>query len=118
MEDQLNALLGLQTGEIRIVLSQGCVDTLMESVLTDFCRTYPEQRVLLDVLPVDEVLAEVAQNRAHIGLAYNPGAHPDIEYRLSEPQPVELLVNQASAGAAWNASGSQGAAGLLVSRLL
>jgi DNA-binding transcriptional LysR family regulator len=84
LEDQLNALMGLQTGEIRIVLSQGYVDGLMESVLTDFCTTYPGIRILMDILPVDEVLTEVAQNRAHIGLAYNP---------CSALQPVELLVH-------------------------
>jgi len=93
LEDQLNALMGLQTGEIRIVLSQGYVDGLMESVLTDFCTTYPGIRILMDILPVDEVLTEVAQNRAHIGLAYNPSAHPDIEYRCSALQPVEALVH-------------------------
>jgi len=93
LEDRLKALAGMQTGEIRIVLSQGYVDDLMESVMTDFCSAYPGLRVVMDVLPVDQVLAEVAENRAHIGLAYNPSAHPAIEYRGSAAQPVELLVN-------------------------
>ncbi len=65
----------------------------MDEVLTDFCARYPKLDVTVDILPVSTLLQEVAESRAHIGLAYNPPAHPDIEYVATAPQPVVALVH-------------------------
>lgn len=92
LEDQLHALKGLQQGEVQLAMSEGYVDPLVNEVLAPFCAQYPELDVRLEILPVDDVLNEVAESRAHIGLAYNPPPHPRIEYRASAPQPVVLLV--------------------------
>ncbi|CAG2135251.1 LysR family transcriptional regulator [Cupriavidus numazuensis] len=92
LEDQLHALKGLQQGEVLLAMSEGYVDPLVNEVLAPFCAQYPELDVRLEILPVDDVLNEVAESRAHIGLAYNPPPHPRIEYRASAPQPVVLLV--------------------------
>lgn len=91
-EDRLQALHGLRHGQIRIVTSEGYVDSLMDEVLTDFCHRYPGLDISVDVLPVNNVLEEVAQSRAHIGLAYNPPPHAEIECLATSSQPVELLV--------------------------
>lgn len=92
LEDQLHLLKGLQQGEVRVVLSEGYVDLLVNEVLARFCARYPLLDIRMDILPVDNVLAEVAESRAHIGLAYNPPPHPRIAYRASAPQPVVLLM--------------------------
>jgi len=95
LEDRLRALHGLQRGHIRLAISEGYIDGLMEEVLSDFHMHYPRLDVAVDILPVNDVLEEVAESRAHIGLAYNPPAHPDIVYRATSSQPVVLLVNAA-----------------------
>lgn len=92
LEDQLQAIKGLQQGHVRVVISEGYVDVLVDNVLAPFCRQYPKLDVTLDILPVVDVLHEVAENRAHIGLAYNPPAHPHIDFRAASLQPVMLLV--------------------------
>lgn len=92
-EDRLQALRGLQHGQIRIATSEGYIDCLMDEVLTDFCARYPKLDVTVDLLPVSKLLQEVAESRAHIGLAYNPPAHPDIEYVATSSQPVVVLVH-------------------------
>jgi len=92
LEDQLHSLKGLQQGEVRLVLSEGYVDLLVNEVLAEFCERYPGLDIRMDILAVDGVLEEVAESRAHIGLAYNPPPHPRIEYRASAAQPVVLLV--------------------------
>jgi len=92
-EERLQALKGLQRGEVRIVSSEGFVDPLMDEVLTDFCAEYPGLNVFMDVLPNNEVVTEVAENRAHMGLAYNPPANTDVEFSASSHQPVKLLVS-------------------------
>jgi len=92
-EDRLQALRGLQHGQIRIATSEGYVDGLMDEVLTDFCARYPRLDVTVDILPVNNVLQEVAESRAHIGLAYNPPSHADVRWVATSSQPVVLLVH-------------------------
>ncbi|HEY2021728.1 LysR family transcriptional regulator [Paraburkholderia sp.] len=92
LEDQLHALKGLQRGQIRLAVSEGFVDTLVDDVLAPFCAQYPELEIGLDMLAVDAIQEEVAESRAHIGLAYNPPPHPRIEHRASSLQPVVLLL--------------------------
>lgn len=92
LEDQLQAIKGLKQGQVRVVISEGYVDALVDNVLAPFCKQYPRLDVMLDTLPVDDVLKEVAENRAHIGLAYNPPLHAHIDDRATSSQPVMLLV--------------------------
>jgi DNA-binding transcriptional LysR family regulator len=92
LEDQLHALKGLQQGQIRLAISEGYVDTLVDDVLAPFCARYPRLEIDLKMFPVDDLLDEVAQSRAHIGLAYNPPPHERIDIRASSAQPVVLLV--------------------------
>lgn len=92
LEDQLQAIKGLQQGQVRVAISEGYVDTLVDNVLAPFCKQFPQLDISLDTLPVDDVLKEVAENRAHIGLAYNPPAHPHIECRAASAQPLVLLL--------------------------
>lgn len=92
-EERLQAVKGLQRGEVRIVSSEGYVDSLMDAVLTDFCTEYPGLNVIMDVLPNNEVVSEVAESKAHLGFAYNPPDNPDIEFEASSHQPVMLLVS-------------------------
>src|ERR1700676_4709917 len=92
LEDQLHALKGLQQGHIQLAVSEGYVDTLVDDVLAPFCARYPRLEISLTMLAVDALLDDVAESRAHIGLAYNPPPHPRIEYRASSLQPVVLLL--------------------------
>ena len=92
-EQRLQALQGLQQGHVRLAISEGYIDGLMDEVLTDFCAQYPQLDITVDALPVNDVVGEVVESRAHIGLAYNPPTHPDIEYRATSSQRVELLVH-------------------------
>ena len=92
LEDRLQALRGLQAGHVQLAVSEGYVDALINEVLTYFCAQYPKLSIGIDMLPVDDLLKEVAEGRAHIGLAYNPPPHPHIEYRANSSQPVVLLV--------------------------
>ena len=92
LEDQLHALKGLQQGHIQLAVSEGYVDTLVDDVLAPFCARYPKLDIGMEMLAVDAILDEVAESRAHIGLAYNPPPHPRIGIRASSSQPVVLLL--------------------------
>ncbi|VVE07070.1 LysR family transcriptional regulator [Pandoraea anhela] len=92
LEDRLHALKGLRQGHVQLVMSEGYADVLVDEVLTPFCAQYPELSIGVQSLGVDDILNEVAESRAHIGLAYNPPPHERIEYRATSSQPVVLLV--------------------------
>lgn len=69
LEDRLHALKGMQQGHVRLAVSEGYVDTLVDDVLAPFCTRYPRLEIDVRMLAVDDLLEEVAQSRAHIGLA-------------------------------------------------
>lgn len=91
-EERLQALRGLQMGQVRVVTSEGFVERLMNDVLSGFSASHPGLELTLDVLPVNSVLLELAESRAHIGLAYNPPVQADIMAVAASAQPVVLLV--------------------------
>ena len=92
LEDRLQALRGLQSGHVRLAISEGFVDVLVDQVLAAYCARYPGLEIAIDTLSADALVQEVAESRAHIGLAYNPPAHAAVERRAGSRQPVVLLA--------------------------
>ncbi|MDR6391399.1 LysR family transcriptional regulator [Paraburkholderia phenoliruptrix] len=92
LEDHLHALKELRQGHIQLAVSEGFVDTFVDDVLAGFCTRYPQLEISMNMLAVDALLDEVEENRAHIGLAYNPPPRARIEHRASSLQPVVLLL--------------------------
>src|SRR5471032_2621840 len=92
LDDRLQALRGLQSGHVRVAISEGFVDVLVDQVLAPFCARYPGLDIAVDTLSADALVQEVAEGRAHIGLAYNPPPHAAIEHRASCRQPVVLMA--------------------------
>jgi len=92
LEDRLQALRGLQSGHVRLAISEGFVDVLVDEVLAAFCTRHPGLDIAIDTLSADALVREVAENRAHIGLAYNPPADAAIEQRAGARQPIVLMA--------------------------
>ena len=92
LEDRLQALRGLQSGHVRIAISEGFVDVLVDQVLAAFCARHPGLEVAIDTLSADALVQQVAEGHAHIGLAYNPPPHAAVEHRASCRQPVVLVA--------------------------
>lgn len=92
-EMKIQALQGLEHGGVRIAASEGYIESLIGDVVSDFSTDYPRLDVWVDILPVNSVVSDVIDGRAHIGLAYNPPAHPDIEYCATAPRPLSVVVH-------------------------
>ncbi len=92
LEDRLEALRGLRSGTVRVAISEGFVDVLVDQVLAAFCARHPGLEIALDTLSADALVLEVAEGRAHVGLAYNPPPHAAVEAAASCRQPVVLMV--------------------------
>ena len=92
LEDRLQSLRGLQSGHVRLAISEGFVDVLVDQVLAAFCARFPGLDIAVDTLSADALVRDVAEGRAHVGLAYNPPPHAAIEQRASCRQPVVLMA--------------------------
>ncbi|SDV49854.1 LysR family transcriptional regulator [Chitinasiproducens palmae] len=92
LEDRLQAIDDLQHGAVRIAASEGFVEGLLDEVLGDFCEQHPHLAITLNVLPVNDIVSEVLNDVAHIGLAYNPPADPRLDVRRAVSAPVKLLT--------------------------
>ena len=89
---QLEALDSLNAGSVRIVASEGFIDGLLTQVVAPFCARHPRVSVLIDALPVNELTTALLEDKAHIGVAYNPQAHAELQFAASAPAPLKALV--------------------------
>ncbi|MBV8035427.1 MAG: LysR family transcriptional regulator [Pelomonas sp.] len=89
---QLQSLKSISAGSVRIVASEGFIDSLLAQVVAPFCAAHPQVSVSIDALPVNELISAIAEDRAHIGVAYNPQAHKDLQFVASAPAPLKVLA--------------------------
>jgi DNA-binding transcriptional LysR family regulator len=92
LSERLRAIESMDAGTVRIVASEGFIDGLLDQVVAPFCEAHPKLSVVLDALPVSELIGEVIDDTAHIGLAYNPQSEPQLHFVASAVAPAKLLV--------------------------
>lgn len=100
---EVSDLNRLRTGTLRIATGGGFIDDLITNALQQFSEQYPGMRFVLSVCPGDEVLRQVRDDRADIGLLISfpnqrpPTRVPTIKTFLSHDfQPLSLIVNSTS----------------------
>jgi DNA-binding transcriptional LysR family regulator len=89
---RLDELSGLQRGELNIVAGEGFADDLVHNVLAGFSKKHPNIRVTLQLAAATEAVREVAENRAHIGLALSPPPDPAIRIVACRGMPLCAIV--------------------------
>jgi DNA-binding transcriptional LysR family regulator len=109
-ENALHAQENLRHGYVNISLSEGLAICLMEEVLSEFIARYPKVEVAVNIRATNEILGDVLENTAHIGLAYNPPLTPKIECLASSKHEIILAVNPCHPWAARSAPLSFGEA--------
>ena len=93
-EDALQARRSLQRGSVRISVSEGLAICLMDEVLAKFMVRYPTVEIAVHIRATNEIINDVLDNIAHIGLAYNPPTTPNIQHQASTKHHVVLAVNR------------------------
>lgn len=89
---RLAALDGLQRGQIKLSISEGYNEILAGNVMGSFSRRHPAVQITLLLASVNEVVRQVFEGQAHMGVAYSPRLIPGIHAVASVCQPVRLLV--------------------------
>ncbi|SCZ20972.1 MULTISPECIES: LysR family transcriptional regulator [unclassified Pseudomonas] len=90
--DSLQALRGLQSGSVVLAVGEGFIDGLA-GPLSNFSALYPKVEIQVNVCGSNEVIRQVVEDEAHLGLVFNPAADPKIRTHASQPQPVRVIVN-------------------------
>ncbi|GGJ83341.1 LysR family transcriptional regulator [Pseudomonas matsuisoli] len=89
--DAISDLQGLRTGTVTLAIGEGFIDDL-SLTLGDFSARHPEIELRVNVVGTNEVIREVTEDEAHIGLVFNPPKHPSLRTHVSRPQPLYALV--------------------------
>lgn len=85
-------LKGLERGEIKIVAGEGFREELVSWVLQDFCQIYPKLMVTLEFANAVDTVRTLANDQAHIGLAYRPPIDPAVRSVMLRKQPMCVIA--------------------------
>lgn len=80
------------TGEVLIAASSVPSEHLLARALADFRSRYPNVQVRVSVSDTQEVLREVEQGEAHLGLVGDQRGGPSLEYRKFASDELVLVV--------------------------
>ncbi|MFT4266540.1 MAG: LysR family transcriptional regulator [Xenophilus sp.] len=92
---QLDRIQKIERGHIDIVAGEGFVDWLMRHSLRGFMAAHPGITVDLSVGSSDEIARRIVEERAHIGMLFQPPRDDRLRSHHSHPQPILALVHDA-----------------------
>ncbi|NYZ13858.1 LysR family transcriptional regulator [Azospirillum sp. RWY-5-1] len=92
LEERISEINNLQRGSLRLAISEGYIDELMEKALLPFSKAYPGIQFTMNTMSATEVVSEVAEDVAHIGIAFNPPRSTKTRTVLKANAPVHVLV--------------------------
>ena len=89
---QMDSIRKIESGHIDIVAGEGYVDWLMRHSLRIFMASHPKITVNLDVASTDEIVRRVIEERAHIGMLFQPPKDERLTSHQSHAQPIQAMV--------------------------
>lgn len=92
--DTLQSLRGLQRGTVNIAIGEGYIDDV-SAVSSLFSAKYPGIKVHLNVCGSNELLRQIGEDEAHIGVIFNLSREPKIRTHCAVVHPMCAVVNAA-----------------------
>jgi DNA-binding transcriptional LysR family regulator len=89
--DSIQALRGLHSGSVTLVSGEGFLESLAQP-LARFSTLYPKIELTVNVCGSNEVIRQVVEDEAHIGLVFNPAPDPKIRSHAHQRQPVCVVT--------------------------
>lgn len=89
---KLQALQGLSRGHIKLAVGEGFVGDLMSGPLPEFHKNYPNLTLSINMAGSNEVIRQVEEDEAHMGLLFHPASHPRIRSHAISCQPICAIV--------------------------
>lgn len=91
LRDAISDLQGLRTGRVVLAIGEGFIGDL-SCTLGDFSARHPEIEVRVNVVGTNEVIRQVMEDEAQLGLVFNPPRDPHLRVHGSREQPLYALV--------------------------
>ena len=89
---QMDGIRKIERGHIDIVAGEGYIDWLMRRSLRSFMKAHPGITVDLAVGNTDEIVQHIVEERAHIGIVFQPPKDDRLRSHHSHPMPILTLV--------------------------
>jgi DNA-binding transcriptional LysR family regulator len=89
---QLDSIQKVERGHIDILAGEGFIEWLMRHSLRSFMATHPGITVDLSVGSTDEIVRSIVDERAHIGMVFQPPKDERLRSHHSHPVPIQTLV--------------------------
>ncbi|MBS0849274.1 LysR family transcriptional regulator [Citrobacter sp. JGM124] len=90
--ESIQALHGLQSGSISLAIGEGYIEDV-SPVLSHFAEKYPSVELAVSICGSNDVLRQITEDEAHIGVVFNPARDPKIRSHISVPHPLCAVVN-------------------------
>ena len=90
---QFESIQKVELGHIGISTGEGFVDWLMRHSLRRFMHAHPGITIDLTVGGTDEIVRDVLEERAYIGLLFQPPRDDRLRSHHSTPMPIQALVH-------------------------
>ena len=91
--ERLDAYQRLETGEIRLIIGEGFVGDIINSLLRAFRKQYPVITLKVDTGSMQSIIDSVIEDEADIGLMYHARVHPQLRFWHSSPQPLVAIMS-------------------------
>lgn len=89
---QLEGIQKVERGHIDIITGEGFADWLMRHSLRDFMASHPGITIGLEISGTDEIVQRIVDERAQIGMLFQPPKDERLRSHYSHPQPIQTLV--------------------------
>lgn len=90
---QLDSLQKAESGHVDLVAGEGFIDWLMGGSLRDFMGSHPGVTVDLDVASTDEIVRRIIEERAHIGMVFQPPKDERLRSHHAAQTPIVALMH-------------------------
>lgn len=92
LESSFHALRGLRAGNVQLAVGEGFV-TALPMLMRDFIARHVGVELTVNMASTLEVIRQVDEDEAHIGLVFHVPPGPKINVRFSLPQPIKLIAH-------------------------
>jgi DNA-binding transcriptional LysR family regulator len=89
---QFDSLRKLERGHVDLAAGEGFVDWLMSFGLRSFMVAHPGITVDLEIANTDEIVQRIVDERAHVGVVFQPPQDERLRSHHAHPLPIQTLV--------------------------
>lgn len=89
---QMEGIRKIEYGHVDIVAGEGFAEWLMRHSLGDFMASHPGISIGLEIGGTDEIVQQVVEERAQIGMLFQPPKDERLRSHYFHPQPIQTLL--------------------------